>query len=194
MLLELDIIQSKLKQQAATAPPEIDISDTLLLASTLGDEAISILEKQLQLKLPISFRQFLQTYDLGRFSIGTVSFGTNGDYLRFLVEQNLDDIAIKWWGTDTKRPTQYLLIGGSDGHILLLNIVTGQVYGYLRTNWWHTASIIARNLECFIRAAATIYFQRRLVSDKEKFAQAIVEVVDGIDEVQFWRDLVLGAT
>lgn len=93
-----------------------------------------------------------------------------------------------WWGSD-KRPAKYVMIGSSDGYIVLLNTEAEEILAYPRTKSYNNAEVIAYDFEKFVRATATVYISVQ----NEVIDNSLVEIpsiiCSNIDN-DFWRELI----
>ena len=163
-----------------------------LRPSTLRPEDLEEVEGELGARLPMSFRQELLRWDLGDFSLGNVWFGSDGDYLGMLRRQNVSEpSAPRWWGGG-ERPSSTLLIGATDGYLVLLDLVSGSVLAMSRSRSIESANQVAENLELLIRGLGTLFLGREGSTDPHQLASEIAVAAGGSAGSAFWTDLALG--
>jgi hypothetical protein len=165
-----------------------------LRPSTLRPEDLDDAERELGVRFPVSFRQGLLQWDFGDLSLGNVWFGSDGDYLGMLRQQNVSDPSVpRWWG-DGDRPSATLLIGATDGYLVLLDLVSGSALAMPRSKSIESANQVAANLELLIRGLGTLCLAREGSSDRRQLASEIAAAVDGSAGSAFWTDLSLGVS
>lgn len=193
MLYEINEIKDRLYTQCEALNfeiPELEMKKSSLLeADILGMETI------LDCALNLSFRKLIFKYDFGNLNLGGVFFGQTGDYLSFLKKSNLLDDYGSWWGIG-KRPKNHLMIAGTDGYVLWQDQFTGKVYVFLRSESHEASSQIALDFTLLVRAAGTIFFERRKTEDPGNLGINIANECGAVDNggKQFWKELALGIT
>jgi len=155
-----------------------------LIPSNLPNDAIVACENRLSVSFPPAFRASIASLDFGRLTIGPVVFCNTGNYLDELVTLNEQ---VHWWGSGS-RPRELIMIANSDPYPILTNTETGEVLAMDPERGWHSATMIARDFECFLRGIGTVFLLRNSVLDKAIFAQAMCRDVDGQD-VSYWLNL-----
>ena len=165
-----------------------------LRPSVLRPEDLERVESELGVRLPMSFRQGLLRWDFGDLSLGNVWFGSDGDFLGMLRRENVSDpSAPRWWGSG-ERPSSALLIGATDGYLVLLDLVSGSALAMPRSESIEAATQVAADLELLIRGLGTLFLGREGSSDPRQLASEIAAAVDGSAGSAFWTDLALGVS
>lgn len=165
-----------------------------LRPSTLRPEDLEKVESELGVRFPMSFRQGVLRWDFGDLSLGNVWFGSDGDYLGMLRRENVSDpSAPRWWGSG-ERPSSTLLIGATDGYLVLLNLVSGSALAMPRSKSIEAANQVAADIELLIRGLGTIFLGREESSNPRQLASEIAAAVDGSAGSAFWTDLALGVS
>ncbi len=165
--------------------------------SPLGEDQLDKFAAELGVRFPESFKEMILLYDFGELDIGGVFFGQKGDYLEFLRSANAPDVDPAWrldpvwWGSGV-RPRDYLMIAGTDGYVVLLNITDGSIAVYLRTEDWSAHKRIADNFELLLRGAGTVDFGRSAAIDKRAFGEEVAGKCGVNVYSKFWEELAQG--
>jgi len=128
---------------------------------------------------PADFKEFLNRYDFGRLTLGPVHFCGNGQYLNDLVRLN----------GDSSRPSELLVIAGSDPHLILLNLKDGSVLALDNELDWEGARPVARTFELFMRGLGTMAEARARRAAPPSLAKTIAADV-GVPDSPYWLTLV----
>lgn len=104
---------------------------------------------------------------------------------------NLENQEYPWWGTGEK-PENLLLIGGTDGYVILLDCSDGCVKAYLRSSVWQDADEISQDFGLFFRGVGTAYLKKSEVRNSEVFAENLVGSGGSEKNVVFWSELISG--
>ncbi|RLC75219.1 MAG: hypothetical protein DRJ03_22665 [Chloroflexi bacterium] len=187
-LLSLGEIQRLLLKQYEAFNREI--AELNMKNSSLSDDD---LVAALNIQLPESFKELILLYDFGELNIGGVFFGQKGDYVEFLKSSNEPGVDPAWWGQGS-RPQDRLMIAGTDGYVILLNIADGSIAAYLRTEDYTANKRIADDFERLVRGAGTIYFARKTSEDKRALGEEIARKCGTDVRVKFWEELAQGIT
>src|SRR5580765_5674808 len=118
-LLELKAIQRGLENRFSQ--PKFNVPGLRLMRSNLDDLQVTELEQSLDVKLPENFRKLILTYNFCDLALGGVFFGAGGDYAKAVRKLNVE-LEYPWWGRFENRPTAFLLIASTDGHLILLDV------------------------------------------------------------------------
>jgi SMI1-KNR4 cell-wall len=190
-ILSFSEIASELDNLFLAVPLDIrtDLSDVLLKLSELNTEMIEKVNVILGVDLPNSFVEVIAQYDCGDLTLGDVSFGYHENYVEYLIDNNINnERMLGWWGSGM-RPPKYLLIAGSDGYVILLDIDTGEIVAYPRTQSYHQSEVIASDFSIFLRAVATVYLQLRSEENKELLLN-IPQLTGSASNSSFWREII----
>jgi hypothetical protein len=158
-------------------------------APNLTAQNIVELEAVLKVALPKSFPDLLTRFRFGGLSIGGVFFGRFDRYDEYLVTMNAES-QFPWWGGG-ERPGDLVLIAGTDGYVVLLDVKTGRILAYDRNGNWTEAEEIASSFETFVRAAARVWFEES-IPDPMAFADLLSREAGGISPSRFWSDRTRG--
>ncbi|MCP4527457.1 MAG: SMI1/KNR4 family protein [Aestuariibacter sp.] len=187
-LLSLDEMQRRLLEQYEAFDREI--AELNMKDSSLSE---SDLITALNIQLPESFKKLILKYDFGELNIGGVFWGQKGNYIEFLKSSNMPGASPAWWGQGV-RPQNHLMIAGTDGYVLLLDILNGNIVAYLRTENWTENRRIADTFKQLVCGAGTIHFNRRICKDKKALGKKVARKC-GVDVyIKFWEELAQGIT
>lgn len=131
----------------------------------------------------------LLRYDLGDLSLGAVFFGNGTDYLDQLLLWNSAS-ENSWWSFDS-RPSNLLMIGGSDGYCILWESTSDSVLTFRRSEAWDQSTVGAASFELFFRAAGTVFLSPS-IANPSSFASALAGEIGASRNCQFWSDAVNG--
>ena len=197
-LLDFSDIQKKLDKLFSEIPNEIcsELSDLKLKQSTLSEDNLFKVESVLQISLPNTFRQLILKYDFGDLTLGGVWFGNKENYDKYLIKVNTDRVKDKqrkiyfssWWGAD-KRPENCIMVGASDGYVVLLNTATEEILSYPRIKSYKSVKVIASNFKDFVRAVATVYVLIQNKVDEQILTEIPLMIGSNIDNC-FWREII----
>ena len=197
-LLDFSNIQRQLDKLFSEIPDDIqlELSDLKLKNSNLSSDSLSQVESKLKISLPNIFKKMTIKYDFGDLTLGEVWFGSKVNYAEYLIKLNARQIKdqekkiyfVSWWGAD-ERPKNYIMIGASDGYIVLLNTATEEILAYSRTESHESAEVVASDFENFVRAIATVYIlvQNEVV---DKTLTKIPSVIGSNINNGFWREII----
>ena len=133
----------------------VDLHDLLLIPHLLDPtDSITEFEQAMGVVLPTSLREFLRQYQVDDFSMANVQFGQGEAYLNHVLVMNHSDALYPWW-QDKMRPVNQLLMAGTDGYELILDVYTGAVWALDQEN--SAMDLVAHDFEDFFRALATEY-------------------------------------
>jgi hypothetical protein len=190
-LLSVDEIQKRLLEQYEASDREI--AELNMKDSSLSEDQLDEFAAALSIRFPESFKEAVLLYDFGELNIGGVFFGQKGSYIEFLRSVNAPGTDPAWWGAGV-RPRDYLMIGGTDGYVILLNTTDGSIVAYLRTEDWSANGRIAANFKQLVRGAGTVYFGRRTATDKKALGEEIAGECGADVHAKFWEELAQGIT
>ena len=124
---------------------------------------------------PADFKEFSNRYDFGRLTLGLVHFSGNGHYLDDLVMRN----------GHPGRPSELLLLAGSDPYLILLNLRGGGVLALDNELGWDAAIPVARTFELFMRGIGTMAEARARRAAPPSLARTIAASV-GVPDSPYW--------
>lgn len=127
---------------------------------------------------PADFKEFLNRFDFGRLTLGPVHFCGNGHYLDDLVRRN----------GHVGRPSELMVIAGSDPYLILLNLRDGSVLALDNELAWEAARPVARTFELFMRGLATMAEARARRAAPPSLAKTIAADV-GVPDSPYWLTL-----
>lgn len=152
------------------------ITGMRLIDGGLPEETIDYFEERLGTQpWPADFKEFLSRYDFGRLTLGLVHFCGNGQYLNDLVRFN----------GSRGRPSDLLLIAGSDPHLILLSLKDGSVLALDNELGWEAAVPVARTFELFMRGIGTLAEARARRAAPPSLAKTIAASV-GVPDSPYW--------
>lgn len=183
ILLEFSEIEEKLEKLFLDIPKNLksELTDLKLKKSNLSLEDISILERSLNIKLPIVFKQMILMYDFGDLTLGGVNFGNKENYIKYLLKKNVNRIRDKSF-------LKYIEIADTDGYIVLLNTEKEKIHAYSRTKSCNDAEIVASDFKRFVQAAATIHIKFQL-NDNDSSLYEIPYIVGSLAKNDFWIEI-----
>jgi len=153
-----------------------------LRPSTLSREQLGEVERALGRNLPDHFVQIALTYELGGLELGGVVFGDETDFSTFLLRQIAQPQAS--WGA-LARPPELLLLGGSDGYLIMLDCSDGKVLACLRDAALEDRRVVASDFSKFFRGLATLFLEDE-VSDPDAFAGELAAATGSDPQGEFW--------
>ncbi len=183
-------IDTKLRRMRLELPePDPDFFAGMeLRPSDLSRAEFEEIERVLGRGLPSDFLQLALTYDLGGFELGGVVFGDGSDFATFLLRQITDPQAT--WGTSV-RPPDLLLVGGTDGYLILLDCYDGRVMACLRDARVDERRVVASDFSKFFRGLATLFLEED-VPDPDAFARELAAATGSDPGADFWLHRVRG--
>jgi hypothetical protein len=182
-LLEIAALQSKLEDRFAKA----GLARLLLRRSQTSPTQLANSEETLEVRFPEAFRRALLTFDFGDLAIGGVAFSGTGDYLKFLVTRNIAG-ENPWWGSG-ERPSGYLVVADTDGYVILLDVASGRLFAFERSENWTDRFEVAANFELFLRALVTA----AVSNGGNESALRIAREVQAPSSTNFWVELMEGS-
>ncbi|ANF96468.1 SMI1/KNR4 family protein [Paenibacillus bovis] len=136
------------------------------------------LEQQLGMSLPADFADFVHAYDLDNFGLCNVTFGTENDYVKWVLDINTTSGFDRWW-SGSERPAALICIALSDPYTLLLNLQTNEVYAMTSETQDGEWQRVASHFSLFIRGLGTAYLES--VSPKQLAQETEAETLN------FWQ-------
>lgn len=182
-LLPLNDIQQGLDKLFLSLEP--DLTGFRLLPSSTNHTEIACFEQQLNLTLPIDFKEIIQQFDFGNLTIGPVVFSACGDYLAELFEFNE---SLNWWGTTDSRPQNYLMVATADIYLILMDVTNGRIFAFDREAHWQSLRVIAGSFSIFIQAVGSVMLQRHPDKNNNSLAAKICTSIQG-EDISFWEFL-----
>jgi hypothetical protein len=180
-ILSLKEIEQGLNEQYRDAPPEL--AYLRLRPSNLVAVDFTSLERKLEVRFPKPFSDLIREYNFGDLALGGVFFGNTERYDDFLLRVN-GKPEFPWWGSGV-RPLNWLLVAGTDGFVILLDVTSGQVFAFSRASDWRTRELIACDFERFVRGAGTLVLVQK-ISDETTLHKQLCQFC-GVDEgSRFW--------
>lgn len=174
--------------------------------SSLTTEQIADVERRLSIILPPAFRYTILAIDFWNLQAGPAMFGFGpwGNYADYLAAINLpvEFPPSPWWseggGEDEgPRPSDFILIGNTDGHQLLLNLQDDSISASESGKVWSSQLRAATDIDLFLRAAGTaellIFEEEEPQGDKEEVYQRVKQAVGADDASRFWFEVFYGS-
>lgn len=189
-LMTVEEIQKGLLEQFEMIDGEIP--ELNMKSATIGQSEIDTLSSELGVTLPSSFLSMLTAYDFGELNVGGIFFGQTGSYTDFLRSNNTGENLASWSGGHDSISSGLLMIGGTDGYILLLNCNLGEVYAFSRGCDLSTKRCVAANFEKLIQGAGTIHFGRKKTENKAALGETVGEACGEAMPISFWSELAQG--
>lgn len=152
-------------------PREREILQCDLAPARSTEADIEAAEAIIGERLSPQFRRFILTYELNGFAAGPIAFGdfrcdTMAEALRELNTASTEPFFLpNWWAPASKKPGWLLMIGGTDGYVLLVDSSSEHVFAYQRTDSWESRVRIAANIERLIRGAMMITLNPEWLDD-----------------------------
>ena len=193
MILEIEVMKDKLNKKILEVFSNCDqelVNRLQLLESTLSDSELKYVESTLEISLPNDFYQMVLKYEFGGLIIGSLTFGYPQKYSQTLIDDNDEDLDYPWWGTNNKRPMNFLRVAGTDGWVVLLDTNTGKLYAFLRTSIWERHEFIAPDFNLFVCAMGTIYLATQSAEIVNR--TALYQDLDIEGNSQFWQEVCEG--
>jgi hypothetical protein len=183
-------VDAKLRQMQRELPEQDPsfFAGMELRPSNLSRGQLEEIERVLGRKLPDDFLQLALTYDLGGLELGGVVFGDESDFSTFLLRQITDPQAT--WGASV-RPLDLLLLGGSDGYLILLDCSDGRVMACLRDTRVDERRVVASGFSKFFRGLATLFLEEE-VPDPDTFARKLAAATGSDPGADFWLHRIRG--
>ena len=167
-----------------------NLSQLLLKKSNLESQYLEKTEALLGVKFPESLRAMILEYDFGDLTLGGVCFGRKETYLEYLVKYNTyRDGFLNWWD-NTDRPKNLLVVADSDGYVILVNTVTGQIVAFDRNESYIKIQVIASNFKLFVQGIATMDIRYQSGKDKELISDIPIAVGSSSDN-EFWKEMMI---
>lgn len=182
ILLSVDEIKHGLDREFL--PLEPMLTGLRLIDGGVSDDALEAFESTMGVKLPISFREIVKSYDFGRLTIGPVAFCNGGDYL---VELKKINSIVPWWGGDL-RPNSLLMVANSDPFAILINLDDGEVLAMDVELGWQKAQSIARSFDLFVKGIGTTMLRRDRNVDPDVLSKGISAEVGSVEQA-YWLQL-----
>ncbi len=189
MLLNVKEIKQKLDDEFLELEPEV--IGYRLTNSKMDEHLVQELNSIFSVSLPQEFIDLILNYDFGDLTVGGVWFGNNDNYFKFLLNMNLENQEYPWWGTGEK-PENLLLIGATDGYIILLDCKSGYIEAYLRSSTWQNAGKTSENFNLFFRGIGTAYLEKEELKENQELQKNLIEEVKPKKDVSFWSELING--
>lgn len=173
-LLSLDEIQQELDEKFI--PLEPMLTGLRLLSRQTSDSPRNRWMEQPGAVLPGGLLELASQFDLGRLTIGPVTFGARGDYTNDLDSYNAEvledqpDLIV----FALSDPFSYAL--GRDGAVYALDPEDDSL----------SNGAVASSVEQFLRGVGTVFLRRTDVPDKAALANEVADQV-GASNRQFWR-------
>ncbi len=191
MFLELDQIAREL--DGIYLPLEQEGITGMRLSPQCGSSAsvraIENAQEALGVKFPPAFLRLVCKFNLGKFEVCNVRFGTKGDYAGELVRLNCtDEYGGKWWPGEA-RPANLIVFAVGDPWIFLLDCADGAIYAWLLGDEELCGRRVASDFERFFRALASIDIARlskKTVPCAEEIAKFVQ--IDDDKALEFWRE------
>jgi hypothetical protein len=185
-------IQAALNKIFPEDDNDLDLSQFKLQSSRESSEVFEEVERLLDCKFPDSFVSTVLNYDLSSLDLGGVYFGSDSSYLDFLIEMNSEQ-DYPWWGNGV-RPSNFVLVGGTEAYVVLLNISSEEIFTYPRDGSWSKAVIVAKNFPIFLMACGTIFIEKYLkqIEDERSVALNVGSQVGSSGDSEFWYELIQG--
>jgi len=157
---------------------------------------VSETESYLGVRFPNDFVELTTSYQFGDLELGALWFGNGESYFDFLISANQEPVEpvwpmTTWWDSKNGvRPRHLIEVAGTDPHLVLLNVESGEVMAYDPTDEsWEDSYKIADNFELFIRGAAYADLHRGEDDDvDEELAAEIEEAVGAEPGHYFWSN------
>ena len=192
MFLELDQIARELDE--IYLPLEQEGITGMRLSPQCGSSAsvraIENAQEALGVKFPPAFLRLVCKFNLGKFEVCNVRFGTKGDYAGELVRLNCtDEYGGKWWPGEA-RPANLIVFAVGDPWIFLLDCADGAIYAWLLGDEELCGRRVASDFERFFRALASIDIARlskKVVPSAEEIAKFVQAGDDKV--LEFWREM-----
>jgi hypothetical protein len=188
MLATIESIPARIDEKLRRMQQELPEPDPGFFAgmelrpSSLPAAEIDKIEAALERSLPDAFRRIALTYDLSGLELGGVLFGDESAFSTFLLRQITDPNTT--WG-QSGRPRDLLLLGGSDGYLILLDCVGGKVWACLRDASIEERQVVASDFVKFFRGLATLFLAED-VRDAEALARQVAEATGSDPHGGFW--------
>jgi hypothetical protein len=146
--------------------------------------------------LPEDMDVFFSKYALNFETFGGFWFPKGGKLTDEWISKNTlhsiaNDIGRPRWWQSGLRPHGTIMIGATDGHIILLECMTGTISGYSRDESHKEKACISKSFSLLIEGFGNVYLQRDDV-DADALVDAIHSMVGAshIESAQlFWREL-----
>jgi hypothetical protein len=183
-------IDEKLRRMERDLPePDPDFfAGMRLRPSSLDEQQLADIESALGRTVPAEFREIASTYDLAGLELGGVVFGDESEFAEFLRNQIAEPEAT--WGP-SGRPPDLLLLGGSDGYLVLLDCSTGEVSAHLRDAPPAERRVVAADFGIFFRALATLFLEED-ITDADVLASQVATAAGSDPGGTFWLDRARG--
>lgn len=188
MLVTIESIPARIDEKIRRMHQELPEPDPDFFAgmelrpSSLDRRQIGEIETALGGPLPDEFCRIASTYDLGGLELGGVVFGDESDFSTFLLRQMIDPKAT--WGP-SGRPRELLLIGASDGYLILLDTSNGRVFARLRDAPNAERRVVARDFATFFQGLATLFLDEGL-TDADALARQVAADTGSDPGAGFW--------
>jgi hypothetical protein len=144
--------------------------------------------RALDVTFPRDFEHALSLFDFGRLTLGPVSFGRRGDYLRELCWLNAA-ADFPWWG-DGARPKNLLVVALSDPHAVLLDTMDGTISAYgSHDEPWTERLRVAGSFELFVRGMGTVFVERSKAPDRQTLACDMAAACGADPRSDFWMEI-----
>lgn len=186
-LLDIDTIKKRLDDKFLAIEPLL--SGMRLVESTRGDKPITFYERLLGLSFPVDFVELTRRFDFGYLTIGPIAFCNNGDYFDYLIKMNHrdSDAGNAWWDGDS-RPTDTIMVAGSDPYSIIFDTRRGFVFAFVDGERFSDSSIlVAGSFSSFIRGLGTAILERCANGNNIELAHEISNELCDSDGVKFWE-------
>lgn len=185
-LLSIEQVVHELDSQFQ--PLEPDLVGFRLVGPGLSRDDIRDLESKLSLHLPESFRLVATKFNLGSLTIGPTVFGSSGLYAVDLLALNSQPDT-QWWGGGG-RPEALLMIANSDPFEVILDCSTGEILALQHGRQLNETSIVARNLELYLRGLGTVFVGRQAEPDSRDLGRMVgLQVGSSPEGLEYWLEM-----
>jgi hypothetical protein len=173
-LLSFNEIQRELDEKFL--PLEPMLTGFRILPQT-ADSPLGCWSEARGVALPGGLWEIASQFDLGKLTIGPVTFGTRGDYGEVLDLLNADQ--------SMKDERTFIVFANSDPFSFAFATSNGFVYA-IDPERGIPEGPIANSVAQFLRGVGTIFLRRPQAEDRRALADSIAAVVGAADQ-RFWR-------
>ncbi len=156
------------------------------------ETVVAVTASQLGARLPASFVDALQVWDLGQLRIRNTVFCLRGNYEECLIAYNAGRAISRWWeDRDVDlRPIDLLMIAQGDPHVALLNIETGGIEAYSTDRGSVSSQRVAKDLSDYLRGLGTVDLERERYVDRHGFLRDLLSDLGPKVDGSYWGELI----
>lgn len=166
------------------SPIESIVSGLRLKKRVEAKENIEQVAQQLGVDFPTDFVDLISAYDFGHFSILSVYFGNDMNYLDQLV-----DIHRHLSHEDRRQlSTQFVCVAIGDAETLIMDVTNSNIYMFGAERPFNEKIKVAETFPQFICALGTAYVHKKENSEHE--FMRLVKNSFGSDSTAFWREVI----